>query len=30
MFGSVSEWFYKVLAGIPPAPDAVGFNIREL
>jgi alpha-L-rhamnosidase len=26
MFGSVSEWFYKVLAGINPAPDAVGFN----
>jgi len=26
MFGSVSEWFYKTLAGIQPAPDAVGFN----
>lgn len=26
MFGSVSEWFYKALAGIQPAPDAVGFN----
>ncbi len=26
MFGSVSEWFYKVLAGIKPAEDAVGFN----
>jgi alpha-L-rhamnosidase len=26
MFGSVSEWFYKVLAGINPAPDAVGFD----
>jgi alpha-L-rhamnosidase len=26
MFGSVSEWFYKALAGINPAPDAVGFN----
>lgn len=26
MFGSVSEWFYKGLAGIKPAPDAVGFN----
>ncbi len=26
MFGSVSEWFYKVPAGISPAPDAVGFN----
>jgi alpha-L-rhamnosidase len=26
MFGSVSEWFYKVPAGINPAPDAVGFN----
>lgn len=26
MFGSVSEWFYKVLAGIQPAPDAVGFD----
>src|SRR6266545_2237369 len=22
----VSEWFYKVLAGINPAPDAVGFD----
>jgi alpha-L-rhamnosidase len=26
MFGSVSEWFYKGLAGINPAPDAVGFD----
>jgi alpha-L-rhamnosidase len=26
MFGSVSEWFYKALAGIKPAPDAVGFD----
>ena len=26
MFGSVSEWFYKVLAGIQPAPEAVGFD----
>jgi alpha-L-rhamnosidase len=26
MFGSVSEWFYEGLAGINPAPDAVGFN----
>lgn len=26
MFGSVSEWFYKALAGIRPAPDAVGFD----
>ncbi len=26
MFGSVSEWFYKALAGINPAPDAVGFD----
>ena len=26
MFGSVSEWFYKALAGIRPAPEAVGFN----
>lgn len=26
MFGSVSEWFYKVLGGISPAPDAVGFD----
>lgn len=26
MFGSVSEWFYKVLGGIQPAPDAVGFD----
>jgi alpha-L-rhamnosidase len=26
MFGSVSEWFYKGLGGIRPAPDAVGFN----
>lgn len=26
MFGSVSEWFYKALAGIAPAPDAKGFD----
>ncbi|MFA5262771.1 MAG: family 78 glycoside hydrolase catalytic domain [Opitutaceae bacterium] len=26
MFGSVSEWLYKALAGIQPAPDAVGFD----
>ena len=26
MFGSVSEWFYRVLAGINAAPDAVGFD----
>jgi alpha-L-rhamnosidase len=26
MFGSVSEWFYKHVAGIQPAPDAVGFD----
>ncbi len=26
MFGSISEWFYKYLAGIRPANDAVGFN----
>ncbi len=26
MFGSVSEWFYKALAGINPAPNAVGFD----
>jgi alpha-L-rhamnosidase len=26
MFGSVSEWFFKALAGIQPAPDAVGFD----
>ncbi len=26
MFGSVSEWFYKGLAGITPAPDASGFD----
>jgi alpha-L-rhamnosidase len=26
MFGSVSEWFYKALAGIQPAPDANGFD----
>jgi alpha-L-rhamnosidase len=26
MFGSVSEWFYKGLAGIQPAPDCVGFG----
>jgi len=26
MFGSVSEWFYKAIGGINPAPDAVGFD----
>jgi alpha-L-rhamnosidase len=26
MFGSVSEWLYKALAGIEPDPDAVGFD----
>ncbi len=26
MFGTVSEWFYRYLAGIRPADDAVGFN----
>jgi alpha-L-rhamnosidase len=26
MFGSVSEWFFKGLGGIQPAPDAVGFD----
>jgi len=26
MFSSVSEWFYKWLGGIQPAPDAVGFD----
>ncbi len=26
MFGSVDEWFYRELAGIQPAPDAVGFD----
>ena len=26
MFGSVSEWFYKAIGGIRPAPDAVGFD----
>ena len=26
MFGSVSEWFYKAVAGIDLAPDAVGFD----
>ncbi len=26
MFGTVSEWFYRWLAGIRPADDAVGFN----
>ena len=26
MFGSVSEWFYKGLGGINPAPDAIGFD----
>ena len=26
MFGSVSEWFYRWLGGIQPAPDAAGFD----
>ena len=26
MFGSVSEWFFRVLAGINPASDAAGFD----
>jgi len=26
MFGSVSEWFFKVLGGIRPDPRAVGFD----
>ena len=26
MFGSVSEWFYKALAGINPSYEAVGFD----
>ncbi len=26
MFGSVSEWFYRAIGGINPAPDAVGFD----
>jgi alpha-L-rhamnosidase len=26
MFGSVSEWFFKALAGIQAAPEAVGFD----
>jgi alpha-L-rhamnosidase len=26
MFGSVVEWLFKSLAGIRPAPDAVGFD----
>ena len=26
MFGSVCEWFFKTLAGIKPAADAVGFD----
>lgn len=26
MFGSVSEWFYKCVAGISAAPDAVAFD----
>ncbi|MDB6026035.1 MAG: alpha-L-rhamnosidase, partial [Verrucomicrobiales bacterium] len=30
MFGSVSEWFYKVLAGINPASDAAGFDKIEI
>ena len=30
MFGSVSEWFMKGLAGIRPAPDAEGFDRIEI
>jgi|GEM_PF-30125 len=26
MFGSISGWFYKYIAGIRPAPDAVGYD----
>jgi alpha-L-rhamnosidase len=26
MFGSISEWFYRSLVGINPAPDASGFD----
>ncbi|MFN3650627.1 MAG: family 78 glycoside hydrolase catalytic domain [Armatimonadota bacterium] len=26
MFGTVSEWFFKAVAGIQPHPDAVGFD----
>ncbi len=26
MFGSISEWFYKCIAGIQPDQDAAGFN----
>ncbi len=26
MFGSVSEWFYRAIAGINPHPDAVAFD----
>lgn len=26
MFGSISNWFYRSLAGIRPADDAAGFN----
>lgn len=26
MFGSVSGWFYKYIAGIRPSPDAVGYD----
>ncbi|MCX5638970.1 MAG: alpha-L-rhamnosidase, partial [Planctomycetota bacterium] len=26
MFGSVSEWFFKAIAGIRPHPEAVGFD----
>jgi alpha-L-rhamnosidase len=26
MFGSISDWFFRNLAGIRPADDAVGFN----
>ncbi len=30
MFGSVSEWFYKGVAGIAPAADAIGFDKVEI
>lgn len=30
MFGSVSEWFYRSVLGINPAPDAVGCDRWEL
>jgi len=26
MFGTVSAWFFSALAGIQPAPDAIGFD----